>query len=199
MAQEKLILASGSSIRRQLLQSAGVNFDIARPPVDEAALKEGPQLRGASATRLAMALAEAKALSVSSARAGLVIGADQVLAAGGETFDKAESLAEAAERLKALSGVWHELIGGLVLARGPDIVWRRESRVRLKIRPLSEAFIRHYLSAVGEDVLKSVGCYQFEGLGVQLFEKVEGDFFAVLGLDLVPLLAALRAEGALAS
>lgn len=191
----EIVLASGSASRRSLLSNAGVAFTVDPADVDEAALKDafaGPP--GA----LALHLAEAKALAVSERRSGLVIGADQVLEFDGEAFDKARDAAEARTRLEMLRGRTHWLKGGVAFARDGEIVWRHESACRMVMREVSDAFLDRYMAEAGDILTKGVGGYAFEGLGVQLFEHVDGAFFAVLGLDLLPVLAELRRCGALA-
>jgi septum formation protein len=187
------ILASGSASRRAILDQAGLSFEVDPAHVDEAALKA--VFRG-DAAALALHLAEAKALEVSRRRAGIVLGADQVLAFDGKVFDKAKTVEEAAERLAMLRGKTHWLKGGVALAEGGEIVWRHESSCRMVVRNFSDAFLDDYLARAGDILTKGVGAYAFEGLGAQLFEHVDGDYFAVLGLPLLPVLGALRARGA---
>ena len=191
----EFILASGSASRRSLLENAGVRFSVDPAKVDEDALKVG--FTG-SPGDLALYLAEAKALEVSSRRAGIVLGADQVLEFDGQAFDKAKSVEEARHRLIMLRGSDHWLQGGVVLAQDGHILWSHRSSSRLRIRDFSDAFLEHYLATAGEILTKGVGAYAFEGLGAQLFEAVEGDFFAILGLDLIPVLNQLRQRGVIA-
>ncbi|MFW6299824.1 MAG: Maf family protein [Oceanicaulis sp.] len=191
----ELVLASGSASRRALLENAGLRFAVDPANVDEGALKDvyaGPP--GA----LALHLAEAKALEVSQRRAGLVIGADQVLEFDGRAFDKASDAGEARTRLEMLRGRTHWLKGGVAFAQDGEIVWRHESACRMVMREVSDAFLDDYMARAGDILTKGVGAYAFEGLGVQLFEHVDGSFFAVLGLDLLPVLTELRRRGALA-
>lgn len=200
-ALSDVVLASGSAIRARILTDAGVSFRIVRPGVDEAAVKAA--MADAAGEDVALALAEAKARAVmaSGATAGaeVVVAADQILRFGGALFDKVDTMAAARARLAALSGNTHELVNGMVVARDGALIDRHLQISRLSMRPLSPAFLDSYLARAGEAILSSVGCYQFEGLGAQLFERVEGDFFAVLGLPLLPLLALLRVHGALDS
>lgn len=187
------ILASGSASRRAILQNAGLTFEVDPADVDEDALKA--RFKGDSSA-LALHLAEAKALAVSRRRPGLVLGADQVLAFDGKTFDKAKSVSEAAQRLSLLRGKTHWLKGAVVLAGAGEVVWRFESSCRMVVRDFSDAFLDDYIARAGDILTKGVGAYAFEGLGAQLFEHVDGDYFAVLGLPVLPVLSALRARGA---
>lgn len=191
----KLILASGSAARRQMLEAAGLAFEVDAPRVDEEAAKASLRAEGLRPRDQADALAELKALSVSRSRPDFVIGADQMLALGGEVFDKPKDLDEARQHLTRLRGQTHELITAAVVAREGAIIWRHIDTPKLKMRAFSDAFLDDYMSRAGEHVLRSVGAYQLEGLGAQLFERVEGDYFSVLGLPLLPLLAFLREHG----
>ena len=190
-----LILASGSAIRAQVLRAAGLEFTVVRPPVDEEAVKAGLRAEGLPVRDQADALAEAKCLSVALRHSGYVIGADQMLACDGELFDKPADRAAAMESLKKLRGRPHHLIGAICLARDGAIIWRHIETPRLVMRSFSDAFLEDYLDRVGEAAFASVGAYQLEGLGAQLFSKIEGDYFSILGLPLLPLLAQLREHG----
>lgn len=191
----KLILASGSAARRQMLEAAGLDFEIQIPRVDEEASKASLRAEGLRPRDQADALAELKALSVSLSTPGFVIGADQMLALGGEVFDKPKDAGEARQHLMRLRGQTHELITAVVVAREGAIIWRQIDTPKLKMRKFSDEFLADYLDRAGENVLRSVGAYQLEGLGAQLFERVEGDYFSVLGLPLLPLLGFLREHG----
>jgi septum formation protein len=193
-AQKPLTLASGSQVRAALMRGAGLEFDIAVSGVDEDAIKADH--RG-TPDALALKLAEAKARAV--ARDGLVVGADQILVCEGTLFDKPRDIDEARENLKKFRGRTHALVSGTVLLDDGAPVWSLSEQVSLTMRAFSDEFLEAYLLEAGEDVLKSVGCYQLEGPGVQLFEAVDGDYFAILGLPLVPLLGALRARNAVMS
>ncbi|WP_370200296.1 Maf-like protein [Roseibium sp.] len=188
-----LVLASGSRIRADLLKNAGLDIEVDPADVDERVV-ESPLLEaGFPPEDLASVLAEAKANDVSDRRAGdLVIGADQILAFEGERRTKPEDMEAARRQLLAFSGKTHELHSAVVISKDGEAIWRHVSTARLTMRELSPAFIGHYLAAAGEDVLSSVGAYQLESLGVQLFEKIDGDYFTILGLPLLPLLAELR-------
>lgn len=190
-----LILASGSAVRKQMLAAAGLSFEIDAPRVDEEAAKASLRAAGMTPRNQADALAELKALSVSRMRPGFVIGADQMLAVEGHTFDKPKDRAEARAHLDQLRGRTHELLTAAVVAKDGEIIWRHMETPRLRMRRFSDAFLDDYLDRIGEAALHSVGAYQLEGLGAQLFERVDGDYFAVLGLPLLPLLAFLREHG----
>lgn len=194
-----VILASGSASRRALLANAGVNAEAVRPNVDEDAAKASLRADGLSIRDQAMALAELKAMRVSAGRSGLVIGGDQMLALGDEAFDKPADMIAARETLRKLSGKTHTLETALVVCEDGAPVWRFLGRPRLTMRPLSETFIDAYLDQCGEAVLSSVGVYQLERLGSQLFTQIEGDYFSILGLPLLPLLDYLRTRGVLAA
>ena len=192
----RIILASGSPARIGLLAGAGVAFESRPALVDERALDRPLIAAGASPVAIAEALAAAKALSLGGqARDALVIGADQLLANGGLQWNKPASLGEARAQLEALSGRTHRLHSAVAVARGDAILWRHVDTAQLTMRRLSGRFLDAYLERIGERALASVGAYQIEGLGIQLFERIEGDYFTILGLPLLPLLAFLRREG----
>ena len=188
----RIVLASRSASRRAILTGAGVTHEAVSPGVDEVAVKRG---FGGSPAALAQRLADEKALAIDASGA-LVIGGDQVLEWDGRAWDKPQTLDEARERLLAMAGTPHRLVGGLSLAQDGAVVWRHASLATLSMRDLTEADVDRYLREAGERVLATVGAYELEGLGARLFEAVEGDFFAILGLDLLPLLAELRRRGA---
>lgn len=192
-----LVLASASASRAGLLRAAGVEFSVHPADLDEAALMAG--MAGSQAASVVLALAGAKALTVSAARPGaLVLGGDTVIALDGDLVSKCTDMAAARALLQRMSGKDHLLVSAAALARDGNVIWRHASPVRLTVRPLSPAFLDAYLAAEGPAILSSVGCYHYEGRGAQLFDRVEGDYFSVLGLPLLPLLAALRQEGVIA-
>jgi septum formation protein len=193
----ELVLASGSAIRADLLRRAGVDFAVETAAVDEAAIKQSFHAERLPAADCAVALAEAKASRVSRRHPGaLVIGADQMLVCDGAWYDKPRDRAAARDELRSLRGKRHELVGAVCVVRDGERLWHVVERSVLTMRRFSDSFLDAYLDAAGNTVLASVGAYQLEGLGVQLFERVEGDFFAILGLPLLPLLAFLRVHGA---
>jgi len=198
MTGRKLILASGSSSRRAMLAAAGVEFTAIVPEIDEDELRA--KMPAANGAAIAEHLAQSKALAVSTRHPGaLVLGCDQVLVCEARLFNKALDDSEARATLRALRGRTHELISGAVLARGDEFVWRCTDVARLRMRDFSDAYLKEYLEAELPDILGSVGCYRIEGRGAQLFSRIEGDQFTVRGLPLIPLLAALREQGALLS
>lgn len=197
MTKPRLILASGSQIRADILRGAGLDFEIVRPDVDEAAIKKEAAKNGAGLEAIAMRLAEEKAMAVAKARRGLVVGSDQILEFGGRAYDKPASMGEAKKRLMEMQGRAHTLINAIAVARDGALIWRSLDRPKLVMRALSGDEIDAYLEEAGPEVLLSVGAYQIEKIGSRLFERIEGDHFAVLGLGLYPLLALLRREGAI--
>ena len=194
-----LILASASPSRRQMLTHAGLSFDIEPAGIDEDEITRSLGSK-ASPQELASTLAEMKAVRVSSRHPeAFVIGADSTLACNGRLFDKPPTLEVARKQLMALRGQTHELFSSVVVARGGARIWHWTERARLTMRSFNEAFVDAYLARAGKDVLTSVGAYQLEGLGAQLFDSIEGDYFSILGLPLLPLLAFLRGERVVAS
>lgn len=195
---ERLILASKSAARRAMLADAGVVFSVQVADVDEDAVKAAHD--PADAAGLAVELARVKALAVSRHDDDAwVLGADQTLAFDGGLVSKAASLDAARARLMSMRGRAHHLHSGAALARNGQIVWSGVDTATLRVRAFSEAFLDAYLAAEGEALLACVGSYRLEGMGSQLFEAVEGDYFTVLGLPLWPVLAELRRAGVLRS
>ena len=192
----RLILASGSSIRRQMLEDAGVEFEVVRPDVDEDAAKAGQT----EPERIAGELAQAKAVAVSGSRPDdWVIGSDSVVAAGGRLFNKPASRGEAAGHLRFFSGKTMRLTSGVALARDERVDWSHVETADLRVRQLSDEFIDSYLEAEWPEVGYTVGVFRMEARGVQLFEAIAGDYFTILGMPLIPLLGALRQRGMLPS
>lgn len=194
----QLILASNSAARQAMLRQAGLEITVRPPELDEKAVKAELRSAGAAAAMVAAGLAQAKAHCVVPEQpSAWVIGADQVLACDGELFDKAADLAAAGKILRRLQGRRHELHAAVCVVGNGTVSWRHTSTARLWMRPLSDDRIAAYLDQAGRAVLCSVGCYQIEGLGVQLFDRIEGDHFTILGLPLMPLLRYLRTAGRL--
>lgn len=194
-----IILASGSASRRSLLAGAGIAAECIKPNVDEDAAKSAMRRESVSVRDQAMHLAELKAIKVSSNHAGLVIGGDQMLSLGGEAFDKPIDLDAAADHLRKLSGKSHTLETAIAIAENGSVIWRHLARPKLTVRHLTEEFIADYIGRCGEALLSTVGAYQLEGLGSQLFTRIEGDYFSILGLPLLPLHDYLRTRGVLTS
>ncbi|AZO20848.1 Maf-like protein [Mesorhizobium sp. M1E.F.Ca.ET.045.02.1.1] len=195
---EKIILASGSLFRKAMLVNAGLDIEAVPADVDERALEAPLQDSGVSPEDVASILAEAKATEVSERRPGaLVLGCDQTLSLGDEIFHKPADMEGARSHLLALSGKTHQLNSAAVLCRDGEVLWRHVGVVSLTMRKLDPAFIGRHLARVGAKALASVGAYQIESEGIQLFEKIEGDYFTIVGLPLLPLLKELRALGAI--
>jgi septum formation protein len=195
-----LVLASGSAVRRRLLADAGVDFATETAAVNEAEIKNRMRNEGWSVEDTALSLARAKAEAVARQHAGAyVIGADQMLEQGGRWFDKPKDRAEARRHLQSFSGRSHRLITAVSIVAGGAEAWHSVETATLHVRELSNEFIDDYLDAVGDAALASVGAYQLESLGIQLFERIDGDYFTILGLPLVRLLAFLRQHGLMAA
>lgn len=194
-----LVLASMSAARRAMLEAAGVPFEAVAPRVDEESAKEAFRVRGLSARDLADALAELKAMRVSVSRPGdIVLGCDQTLVLeDGTMLDKPG--ADVALQLRTLSGQTHTLFSAVVAVQNGQPVWRHVDRAKLTMRTLSETFIADYIAQESDAIAECVGGYRIEGLGVQLFSKIDGSHFTILGLPLLPLLQWLRLRGELAS
>jgi septum formation protein len=195
----QLVLASTSPTRAAVLRGAGVDFEAVASHVNEEALKEELLRAERGPAKIAQALAEAKALAVAWERDELVIGCDQTLDLHGTLFDKAESIDEARDRLKLLRGKTHELHSAVVVTKGNDVKFRELDTSRMTMRDFSDAWLEGYLARQGGAILGSVGCYQLEGEGAQMFDQVVGDYFSILGLPLYGLLGFLREQGLLAT
>ncbi len=193
-----LILASQSAARKRMLEQAGLVFTVVPADIDEDAIRAAMMSESdcVEAADIAAVLAVEKALVVSRAHPdALVIGSDQVLALGRHMFTKAANIAEARETLDRLRGRTHELVSAVALAQAGHIVWQSVDSADMVMRRFSDDFLSRYLEADDGAALRSVGCYELEGRGVQLFERTEGDFFTILGMPLLPLLAELRTRG----
>jgi septum formation protein len=191
-----LILASKSQFRKMILKNAGVPFRAEAANIDERSVEAPLFNSGATAEDVAQVLAEAKAADVSARYPGeFILGSDQTLSLGDDIFHKPRDLEEARRHLLRLSGRTHQLNSAMVIARNGETIWRHLSVARLTMRGLSPEFIGRYLAEAGDAVLQSVGAYQYEGRGIQLFEKIEGDYFTIVGLPILPLLHELRRIG----
>ncbi len=198
----RLVLASGSSARRALLTNAGLSFDVSPADIDEAGVQAAhlAAYPAADPSAIAGVLASAKARHVSRSKpVDLVIGADQILGCRGKIYAKSPDRDSAQQVLKELRGETHSLHSAVVLARAGDVIWQHVSVATLTMRDVSDAQVEQYLDVAGTGIFGSVGCYHLEGLGVHLFEHIEGDYFTILGLPMMPLLAALRTEGWIAT
>jgi septum formation protein len=194
---EELVLASRSPARAALLRAAGIRFRARASRVDEGAVKEAARQEGGSAEDVALALAALKAGRVRAPAETMVVGADQMLVCGDRWFDKPEDMIDARRHLLALRGRTHELVTAVVCLRGTTVLWRHVARPALTMRAFGDAFLDAYLAAEGERLLGSVGAYRLEAGGVHLFERIEGEQAAILGLPMLPLLAFLRESGVL--
>ncbi|HYZ42085.1 MAG TPA: Maf family protein [Stellaceae bacterium] len=197
---EGLVLASASTVRARLLAAAGVDFRIEPADLDEGSFKQACRAEGRDAAGCALALAEAKARRVAArCDRALVIGADQLLVCREVWFDKPVDLGQARTQLQALRGRTHELVTAGCAVQDGSRLWHSVSRPRLTMRHFTDDFLDDYILAGGADILGSVGAYRLEDRGVQLFERIEGDYFAILGLPLLELLGFLRAKGMIPS
>lgn len=191
-----IILASTSPYRRLILENAGIEFTAEGADVDERMVEKPLLASGATPEDIAIVLAEAKALDVSARHAdAYVIGCDQTLSLGDEILHKSADMEDARRKLLSLSGKTHHLNSAIVIVRNGETIWRHVCVASMTMRELTPGFIGRYLAAVGETVLGSVGAYAIEGRGIQLFDKVDGDHFTIIGLPLLPLLAELRSIG----
>ncbi|UNZ50203.1 Maf-like protein [Agrobacterium tumefaciens] len=191
--KQELILASSSASRQMLMRNAGLTFSAIPADIDERALDEQLERDGASPEEVALELARAKALAVGALHPeALVLGCDQTMALGALVYHKPKTMVEAEAHLLSLSGNVHRLNSAAVLVRHGEVVWQTVSSAELGVRTLSAEFVSRHLKRVGEKALSSVGAYQLEGEGIQLFTSIEGDYFTILGLPLLPLLSKLR-------
>ena len=197
---EDLILASASPTRARLLAASGLQFRVEPAAIDEGAVRDAFRVEHRSAIDCAVALAEFKARQMAERHhRALVIGADQILVCGGMWFDKPTALGDARAQLQALRGHTHELATAACVVQTGTRLWHTVSRPKLTMRRFSDVFLDAYLAEEGAAVLDSVGAYRLEGRGVQLFERIEGDYFAILGLPLLKLLGFLRGCGEIPS
>lgn len=193
---QKLVLASGSGIRRQMLENAGVSFEVSLPRVDEDAVRQSLLAEGASARDIADALAELKARKVSTRMPGaLVLGCDQVLSFDGQIMAKPTSREQAEQQLRQLRGAGHQLLSAAVFCEDGQPIWRFVGTVRLQMRDFSDSYLTTYLDRNWPDISNSVGGYKLESEGVRLFNRVDGDYFTVLGMPLLELLSYLTLRG----
>lgn len=196
MMTPSLVLASASPFRRALLENAGLVFAARAAEIDERALEKPLEEAGSAPEEVAMRLAEAKARDVAGHFPGaLVIGSDQTMSLGQRVYHKPKDMAEAGQHLLSLSGKTHRLNSAVVLIRDDAVLWRHVSSAQMSVRALTPEFVDRHLQRVGIKALSSVGAYQLEGEGIQLFEKIDGDYFTILGLPMLPLLAKLRELG----
>ncbi len=196
MANARLVLASGSPVRRDLLEKAGLAFAVDPANVDEASVLERMTRDGAPAEAIAQALADLKAFHVAERHAGaFVLGADQVLECEGRLFMKPAGAQEAADHLRRLRGKTHRLVCALTVVRNGAAVWRHGDTAILEMRDVSDDFLNGFVARNVPDILSSVGAYRLEDEGIQLFSRIDGSFFTILGLPLLPLLDFLRMQG----
>ena len=195
MAQ-KLILASKSAARQMLLANAGLDFEAISADIDERAIELELERQSANPCDVALALAKEKAVALSlQFQNALVIGCDQTMSLGDRVYHKPRDMAEAFTHIKSLSAATHQLNSAIALVKNGQVLWNHVDSAYMHVRALSDEFIRSHLERVGEKALTSVGAYQLEGEGIQLFDKIEGDYFTILGLPLLPLLRELRSLG----
>ena len=198
MADSPIVLASASASRAAVLSAAGVDFVCAPANIDEGAVKSRRKRDGASGLRVAEILSVEKARVISTKHSGkLVIGADQMLECDGVWYDKPIDMAGARETLQTLRGQTHQLVASVCVVRDGSVLWSHNEIARMTMRDFDDEFLTWYLDAAGPTVLQSVGAYRLEDIGAQLFERIDGDYFTILGLPLLPLLVCLRKEGAL--
>ena len=189
----RLILASNSASRKALMAGARLDFTSEAADIDERRIEAELSAKNATPPEIAVALARAKAIEVSRRMPDAhVIGSDQVLSLGGRLLHKPANMAEAGDHIRAMSGTTHHLNCGVAIAHKGEAIWSDVSIARMTMRPISDDFLEKYLALAGDGILGSVGAYHFEGPGIQLFEKIDGDYFTILGLPMLTLLAGLR-------
>ena len=196
MVSPHIVLASSSPFRRQLMENAGLSFDAVAASIDEREIEAPLEREGAAPDTVAIVLAVAKAREVSERYPhALVIGSDQTMSLESRVYHKPKDMAEARSHLLSLAGRTHRLNSAIALVRGGEVLWEHVSHAELTMREFSPGFVDRHLSRVGEKALKSVGAYQLEGEGIQLFSAIDGDYFTILGLPMLPLLNKLRDLG----
>ena len=189
----RLILASNSASRKALMAGARLDFTSEAADIGERQIEAELAAKDATPPEIAVALARAKAIEVSRRMPDAhVIGSDQVLSLGGRLLHKPANMAEAGDHIRAMSGTTHHLNCGVAIAHKGEAIWSDVSIARMTMRPISDDFLEKYLALAGDGILGSVGAYHFEGPGIQLFEKIDGDYFTILGLPMLTLLAGLR-------
>lgn len=189
----RLILASNSASRKALMAGARLDFTSEAADIGERQIEAELAAKDATPPEIAVALARAKAIEVSRRMPDAhVIGSDQVLSLGGRLLHKPANMAEAGDHIRAMSGTTHHLNCGVAIAHKGEAIWSDVSIARMTMRPISDDFLEKYLAMAGDGILGSVGAYHFEGPGIQLFEKIDGDYFTILGLPMLTLLAGLR-------
>ncbi|GLQ35529.1 Maf-like protein [Amylibacter marinus] len=196
---QKITLASQSMARIAMLKSAGIDFTAMPAKIDEPAIMGALLAENATPNDVVDTLAEFKARRVASKQAGFVIGCDQILVCEKKIYSKAQTLDEAREKLRALRGKSHQLMSAAVIFEDGEPVWRTIGRAQLFMRDFSDAYLEDYLNGCGSEILSSVGCYLLEKEGVNLFNRVQGDYFTVLGFPLLEVLAYLRTRGVIPS
>ena len=198
MRQVEIILASKSIARRRILGNAGVTFRWLDANIDESYIKERALNNTQSPELISLELAEAKAKFIADRHPdSIIIGCDQLLCLDGKIYDKPTNLNEAVSHLHAFRSRTHKLIAGVVIIKGGDLIWSHVDEANMEVRDLSDNFIDSYIMSEGENLMSSVGAYRLEGLGAQIFKRIDGDYFTILGLPLLPLLEELRNQGVL--
>ncbi len=196
MTRSKLILASKSKARQEMLRNAGFDFEIKSADIDERQLEVNMQKNGANFEDIALGLAKEKALYVSGKdKDSFVVGSDQILIFNSEIISKADNTQQAYERLKSFRANSHTLISSVAVARNGSIEWHETGQAKLTMRDFSDDFLNHYIADAGDVLTSCVGCYALEQKGIQLFEKIDGDYFTILGMPLLPLIGYLQKEG----
>ena len=196
MTKSLLCLASASQSRQTMLMNAGLKFDIMPAHIDEEIILKNMQQENNSVEEIAYQLAKEKSLYISKeCQEKYVIGSDQILSLDNKSFSKAKNREEAKDKLLELQGKTHQLTSSVCVSKDNKIIWQTTDTATLKIKSLDESAIDHYITKAGDDVYNCVGCYALEGVGIQLFEEIKGDYFTILGMPLLPLLNFLESEG----